>query len=159
MKVSHAHREVLVCELIHHLGSNSFAGALVSTPLRANSGDEALRQIGKDRLQPGVLVHPWECLCCHLLQFSINPFAYGWNTTSRARSRRVWNSWNTMLDSPLLGTYAQPSLRRTLRFSTRSGTRVHLTCSMSVGIGVDGRVTTHFKILVLWTRIGNQLEL
>jgi hypothetical protein len=51
------------------------------------------------------------------------------NTTSRARSKRVWNSWNTMLDSSLLGTYAQPSSRKTLRFSTRSGTRVHLTCA------------------------------
>jgi hypothetical protein len=32
MQVSHTHREVLVCELIHHLGPNPFAGFLARAP-------------------------------------------------------------------------------------------------------------------------------
>jgi hypothetical protein len=43
MQISHAHREMFVRKLIHHLGSNSFAGVLARTPRRTNPGNEALR--------------------------------------------------------------------------------------------------------------------
>ena len=47
--------------------------------------------------------------------------------TSKAFSSPTSNSWKMMLDCSLLGTYAHPPLRKTLRFSTKSGTLVHLT--------------------------------
>ena len=59
VQVSHAHREVLLCELIYHLGSNPIAGVLARAPFRPNTGNKALRQVGKDWFQSGVLIHPW----------------------------------------------------------------------------------------------------
>src|SRR5579863_2739827 len=78
MEVSHAHREVLARELIHHLSSNSFAGILARTPFRTNSSNKALRQIVQDRFQPGVLVHSRERLRCHLLPIQPNSRSLRW---------------------------------------------------------------------------------
>jgi len=72
VEVSHAHGEVLARELIHHLGSNSFAGVLARTPFRTDSSNKALRQVGQDRFQPGVLVHSRERPGCHLLSIQLS---------------------------------------------------------------------------------------
>lgn len=66
VQISHTHREVLVCELVNHLGSNSVAGVLARAPFRAHPGNKALRQVGQDWFQTGVLIHSWQCLRCHL---------------------------------------------------------------------------------------------
>ena len=49
MEVSHAHREVLPRELVHHLGSDTFAGVFTRAPFRTDSGDKALREVGQNR--------------------------------------------------------------------------------------------------------------
>lgn len=49
MEVSHAHREVLPRELIHHLGPNTFARVLTRAPFRTDSGDKALRKVDQNR--------------------------------------------------------------------------------------------------------------
>lgn len=63
--------------------------------------------------------------------------------TSRAFSKWVWNSWKTMLACSAAGTYAIPPFMSTLRFSTKSGTRVHLTLKYLPGCSllVDGTIS------------------